>query len=164
MKSKKSSSDSVYYFKIMAILALCFSFCIGTYTWIHHQALTENEQILLQQDKMINKIKQKASELETTINQKIEEIKTEKPGKEEPSLSNQQSTSENHNPDDKEAMFTPTDPKKFPSFKQLIGFKEELQAVEGFMDYLKNKSNYQNIGEVESPLGILRARINASLQ
>ncbi|WP_040849965.1 AAA family ATPase, partial [Poinsettia branch-inducing phytoplasma] len=37
----------------------------------------------------------------------------------------------------------------------LIGFKEELKAVEGFIDYLNNKENYTNIGEVDSPLGIL---------
>ncbi|ABC65330.1 ATP-dependent Zn protease [Aster yellows witches'-broom phytoplasma AYWB] len=54
-----------------------------------------------------------------------------------------------------ESLFTPSNNQKFPSFNQLIGFKEEKQAVEGFIDYLNNKENYTNIGEVDSPLGIL---------
>ncbi|MDV3167130.1 MAG: AAA family ATPase [Vigna little leaf phytoplasma] len=67
---------------------------------------------------------------------------------------NAKSTSVDHQP----ANFMPTASekiKKFSSFKDLIGFKEELTAAEGFLDYLKNKTNYQGIGEVEAPLGIL---------
>ncbi|XXP77236.1 MAG: AAA family ATPase [Lettuce witches'-broom phytoplasma] len=54
-----------------------------------------------------------------------------------------------------EPLFTPSNNQKFPNFNQLIGFKEELKAVEGFIDYLNNKDNYTNIGEVDFPLGIL---------
>lgn len=47
------------------------------------------------------------------------------------------------------------EPQKFIGFDKLIGFKEELKAVQGFIDYLKNPENYQGIGQVEPPLGIL---------
>ncbi|AYJ01293.1 ATP-dependent Zn protease [Candidatus Phytoplasma ziziphi] len=43
----------------------------------------------------------------------------------------------------------------FLTFDKLIGFKQELKAVKGFIDYLKNQENYQGIGDVEPPLGIL---------
>ncbi|WP_284928797.1 AAA family ATPase, partial [Candidatus Phytoplasma sp. AldY-WA1] len=57
--------------------------------------------------------------------------------------------------DDEIPQFKPADSNKFLSFDKLIGFKEELTACDGFLDYLKNKSNYQDIGDVEAPLGIL---------
>ncbi|MFP7699440.1 AAA family ATPase [Candidatus Phytoplasma pyri] len=44
---------------------------------------------------------------------------------------------------------------KFPTFDDLIGFKEEKIALDGFVDYIRNRENYQNIGDVEPPLGIL---------
>ncbi|WP_373402760.1 AAA family ATPase [Candidatus Phytoplasma solani] len=57
--------------------------------------------------------------------------------------------------DDENYMFEPANQEKFLSFDKLIGFKNELNAAEGFLDYLKNKDNYKGIGEVEPPLGIL---------
>ncbi|MDO8057594.1 AAA family ATPase [Candidatus Phytoplasma gossypii] len=54
-----------------------------------------------------------------------------------------------------EILFHPADPQKFMGLDKLIGLKEELKAGQGFIDYLKNPNNYQGIGEVESPLGIL---------
>ncbi|XXP77612.1 MAG: AAA family ATPase [Lettuce witches'-broom phytoplasma] len=81
----------------------------------------------------------KLNEIENKITPKIEAINA---------IAQQQKTSE-------EPLFTPSNNQKFPNFNQLIGFKEELKAVEGFIDYLNNKDNYTNIGEVDFPLGIL---------
>ncbi|WP_334331112.1 AAA family ATPase [Candidatus Phytoplasma prunorum] len=52
-------------------------------------------------------------------------------------------------------FLNPLNTQKFPYFKDLIGFKEEIEALDGFIHYLKNKESYQNIGKVEPPLGIL---------
>ncbi|MFP7699690.1 AAA family ATPase [Candidatus Phytoplasma pyri] len=51
--------------------------------------------------------------------------------------------------------FKPSNTEKFPYFKDLIGFSEEKEALDGFIHYLKNKANYVGIGKVEPPLGIL---------
>ncbi|MDV3198047.1 MAG: ATP-binding protein [Vigna little leaf phytoplasma] len=68
---------------------------------------------------------------------------------------NAKSTLVDHQP----VNFMPTNSEKieekFLSFKGLIGFKDELEAMKGFLDYLQNKTNYEGIGQVEPPLGIL---------
>ncbi|MGI3136345.1 MAG: AAA family ATPase [Candidatus Phytoplasma vitis] len=65
--------------------------------------------------------------------------------------------SKNTNLEEKEEIpsFKPSDSAKFLGFDKLIGFKEEKKAVDSFIDYLKNKENYEGIGDVEPPLGIL---------
>ncbi|WP_323847691.1 DUF2963 domain-containing protein [Phytoplasma sp.] len=57
--------------------------------------------------------------------------------------------------DEKQTTFAPTDSTNFLSFDKLIGFKSEIVAAEGFIDYLRNPSNYKGIGDVECPFGIL---------
>ncbi|MGA0448252.1 MAG: AAA family ATPase, partial [Candidatus Phytoplasma pyri] len=56
---------------------------------------------------------------------------------------------------EEDSNFTPSDIQKFLSFEDLIGFSEEKEALDGFIHYIKNPKNYQNIGKVEPPLGIL---------
>ncbi|MEC4558644.1 MAG: AAA family ATPase ['Conium maculatum' witches'-broom phytoplasma] len=92
-------------------------------------------QIKEQQITQTNKL----NEIENKLTPKLEAINA---------INQQQKTFE-------ESLFTPSNNQKFPNFNQLIGFKEELKAVEGFIDYLNNKDNYNNIGEVDSPLGFL---------
>ncbi|MGA0447942.1 MAG: AAA family ATPase [Candidatus Phytoplasma pyri] len=60
-----------------------------------------------------------------------------------------------NNEDSSIPQFQISDPTKFLPFEKLIGFKEEKVAVDGFIDYIRNKENYQGIGDIEPPLGIL---------
>nr|CCH80555.1 ATPase [Candidatus Phytoplasma mali] len=86
--------------------------------------------------------------LKTTLNQLKETIT--KANLEKETLSN------NGNQEDLLIpQFQISDPTKFLSFDKLIGFKEEKVAVDGFIDYIYNKTKYENVGDVEPPLGIL---------
>nr|CZR70667.1 ATPase [Candidatus Phytoplasma mali] len=58
-------------------------------------------------------------------------------------------------PKEKKIKFTPSKTEKFPCFQDLIGCSEEKKALDGFIHYIKNPEDYQNIGKVEPPLGIL---------
>nr|CCH80567.1 ATPase [Candidatus Phytoplasma mali] len=58
-------------------------------------------------------------------------------------------------PEGKNINFTSSNTEKFPCFQDLIGFSEEKKALDGFINYIKNPEDYQNIGKVEPPLGIL---------
>uniref|UniRef100_UPI00254F2474 DUF2963 domain-containing protein n=1 Tax=Candidatus Phytoplasma sp. AldY-WA1 TaxID=2852100 RepID=UPI00254F2474 len=51
--------------------------------------------------------------------------------------------------------FPKTDLTKMPSFDKLIGFKEEREAADRFLNFLKSIGNFPNIGEVKIPTGIL---------
>lgn len=145
---------------MITIILLLFSFYLGTYVWIHHQTLTEMEQQISNHHKRLenhninlqktkDQTKKNQKELEEKINSTNNELtKMLKSSLEPLTTTPQQSESE-------ESLFKPANPQKFLSFDKLIGFKEELKAVEGFIDYLKNKANYQGIGQVEPPLGIL---------
>ncbi|AYJ01364.1 hypothetical protein CWO85_02530 [Candidatus Phytoplasma ziziphi] len=102
-----------------------------------------DKQTQLEQMQQMQQMQQIQNKLENAFK---EEIKNNKSG---PDSKESKSTKE------KELLFKPSDSQKFLSFKQLIGFKDELKATEGFIDYFKNKDNYKGIGEVEAPLGIL---------
>jgi cell division protease FtsH len=64
------------------------------------------------------------------------------------SLSEKQSNANNAN-------FPKTDLTKMPSFDKLIGFKDEREASNRFLTFLKNVENIPNVGEVKIPTGIL---------
>uniref|UniRef100_UPI002550D9D5 DUF2963 domain-containing protein n=1 Tax=Candidatus Phytoplasma sp. AldY-WA1 TaxID=2852100 RepID=UPI002550D9D5 len=51
--------------------------------------------------------------------------------------------------------FPKTDLEKMPSFDKLIGFKDEREAADRFLNFLKSIGNFPNIGEVKVPTGIL---------
>uniref|UniRef100_UPI00254DDDC0 ATP-binding protein n=1 Tax=Candidatus Phytoplasma sp. AldY-WA1 TaxID=2852100 RepID=UPI00254DDDC0 len=51
--------------------------------------------------------------------------------------------------------FPKTDLMKMPSFDKLIGFKEEREAADRFLTFLKSIGSLPNIGEVKVPTGIL---------
>nr|WP_051001703.1 ATP-binding protein [Italian clover phyllody phytoplasma] len=138
----------------MIIIIISIILCLGSYVWIHHQTLTETETNLItqqkkleNQNKNLQKIKDKLQQNKAEIQDQITNINKEH---QEAINTNLQELNSQEEP-----LFTPSNNQKFPNFNQLIGFKEELKAVEGFIDYLNNKENYTNIGEVDSPLGIL---------
>ncbi|WP_284928714.1 AAA family ATPase, partial [Candidatus Phytoplasma sp. AldY-WA1] len=53
------------------------------------------------------------------------------------------------------ADFPKTDLTKMPAFDKLIGFKDEREAADRFLTFLKSVDNLPNIGEVKVPTGIL---------
>ncbi|ABC65492.1 conserved hypothetical protein [Aster yellows witches'-broom phytoplasma AYWB] len=127
---------------------------LSTYVWIHHQTLTETEKNLITHHKKLENQNKNLQEMKYKLQQNKDIIQnqitnTNKESQEETKTNLKQLNNQ------EESLFTPSNNQKFPSFNQLIGFKEEKQAVEGFIDYLNNKENYTNIGEVDSPLGIL---------
>ncbi|TVY12272.1 AAA family ATPase [Candidatus Phytoplasma pini] len=148
-KIKKELSFSTY--NLLTIILL-FAFCyIGTYAWIHHQILIKIEKEI---SFLENKAKNSEQQRQSIENKENENESTNL--SQPPSLDNdniEKSTIQKKFEEEK--RFHPVDNTKFPNFEKLIGFKEEKQALDGFIDYLKNKENYANIGEVESPLGIL---------
>ncbi|MDV3166558.1 MAG: ATP-binding protein ['Waltheria sp.' little leaf phytoplasma] len=120
-------------------MIFCFFTCfLGIYVWIHHQALTETEQQIAQSEQEIQNLK--------TQGNKTAEAPAPTGANNIPNLAQ---------PQPPETFFQPTDPQNFIGFDKLIGFKEELKAAQGFIDYLKKPEKYQGIGEVESPFGIL---------
>ncbi|MDO8064258.1 AAA family ATPase [Candidatus Phytoplasma bonamiae] len=136
MSKPKTTSIS----KLITIF-LCFFTCfLGIYVWINQQALMETEQQIAQSEQEIQNLKTNG-------------VKTTEPPI--PSLSNNQSLPNLPHPQPPETFFQPADSQKFIGFDKLIGFKEELKVAQGFIDYLKKPENYQGIGEVESPFGIL---------
>ncbi|WP_017193032.1 AAA family ATPase [Italian clover phyllody phytoplasma] len=148
---KKSNKNST---NLIIIIIISIILCLGSYVWIHHQTLTETETNLItqqkkleNQNKNLQKIKDKLQQNKAEIQDQITNINKEH---QEAINTNLQELNSQEEP-----LFTPSNNQKFPNFNQLIGFKEELKAVEGFIDYLNNKENYTNIGEVDSPLGIL---------
>ncbi|KND62667.1 AAA+ ATPase, partial [Candidatus Phytoplasma phoenicium] len=149
---------------MITIILLFFSFCLGTYVWIHHQTLIETEKQITHHHKRLENQSINLQAIQKQLHQNQNELKKESPTQNnefieklqtqlQPPLETLPTLSKPNN--EEESLFQPTDPQKFLSFQQLIGFKEEFQAVEGFLNYFKNKENYQGIGEVESPLGIL---------
>ncbi|AYJ01456.1 ATP-dependent Zn protease [Candidatus Phytoplasma ziziphi] len=147
-KSNKNSTN------LIIIIITSMVLFLGTYVWIHHQTLTETETNLIShhkkleiQNKNLQEMKDKLQQNKDIIQNQI--TNTNKESQETTNTNLQQLNNQ------EESNFHPSNNQKFPSFDQLIGFKEEKQAVEGFIDYLNNKENYINIGEVDSPLGIL---------
>ncbi|QKX95083.1 MAG: ATP-dependent Zn protease [Rapeseed phyllody phytoplasma] len=147
-KSNKNSTN------LIIIIITSMVLFLSTYVWIHHQTLTETERNLETQqhkleiqNKNLQEMKDKLQQNKDIIQNQI--TNTNKESQETTNTNLQQLNNQ------EESNFHPSNNQKFPSFDQLIGFKEEKQAVEGFIDYLNNKENYTNIGEVDSPLGIL---------
>jgi cell division protease FtsH len=130
----------------------CFIFVIiAIFIYVHHDAIIKNEANLDQLIFENKKLKKEVNETKKTTSDKDNL---------QPLSTNNSTTTNNLNSfqsedDDEIPQFKPADSNKFLSFDKLIGFKEELTACDGFLDYLKNKSNYQDIGDVEAPLGIL---------
>jgi cell division protease FtsH len=130
----------------------CFIFVIiAIFIYVHHDAIIKNEANL---DQLIFENKKLKKEINETKKTTFDKDNLQP-------LSTNNSTATNNlnsfqsEDDDEIPQFKPADSNKFLSFDKLIGFKEELTACDGFLDYLKNKSNYQDIGDVEAPLGIL---------
>ncbi|WP_268850193.1 AAA family ATPase [Candidatus Phytoplasma rubi] len=149
---------------MITIILIFFSFFLGTYVWIHHQTLTETEKQIINQHKRLENQNINLQEIKTQIHQNQNELKKEITTQNNEFINEFQTqlqpkleslTTEVQQSEAEESFFKPSNPQKFLSFDKLIGFKKELKAVEGFLDYLKNKDNYQGIGEVEPPLGIL---------
>ncbi|WAN63499.1 ATP-dependent Zn protease [Candidatus Phytoplasma rubi] len=161
---KKINQKPLSKYLMLTIIILFISFCLGTYVWIHHQTLIETEKQITNHHKRLEnqninlqetkkQIHQKQNELEKKITLKQNELQTEFHNQLQSNL--ESLITQNQKPHLDERLIKLSNPQKFLSFNQLIGFKEELKAAEGFMDYLKNKTNYQGIGEIEPPLGIL---------
>ncbi|XXP77165.1 MAG: AAA family ATPase [Lettuce witches'-broom phytoplasma] len=156
MTIKSKSNKPFNLTKLIICIIISFILCLGTYVWIHHQTLTETEKQIVTQNKNLENqrkiLQETKKQLETQLIQETQKFKEEIQSHSKleaiNAINQQQEISE-------EPLFTPSNNQKFPNFNQLIGFKEELKAVEGFIDYLNNKDNYNNIGEVDSPLGIL---------
>ncbi|WP_349402049.1 AAA family ATPase [Candidatus Phytoplasma solani] len=149
---------------LITIILLFVSFCLGTYVWIHHQTLIETEKQITNHHKRLENQNKNLQEVKTQIHQTQNELKNEITTQNHEFIKEFQTqlqpksetlTTSYQQPAKEDPSFKPSNPQKFLSFNQLIGFKEELKAGEGFMDYLKNKENYQGIGEIEPPLGIL---------
>ncbi|WEK82461.1 MAG: ATP-dependent Zn protease [Candidatus Phytoplasma pruni] len=148
---KKSNKNST---NLIIIIIISIILCLGSYVWIHHQTLIEAEKNLITQHKQLETQNKNLQEIKDKLQQNKDIIQnqmtnTNKETQEAINANLQELNSQ------EEPLFTPSNNQKFPNFNQLIGFKEELKAVEGFIDYLNNKENYTNIGEVDSPLGIL---------
>ncbi|AGL89994.1 AAA family ATPase [Candidatus Phytoplasma australiense] len=120
----------------MTIVILFFLFWLATYVWIHHQTLIITEEKINQHEGLLKQ------------QEEIPKDKTQ-------TLLDNNNLSTNTIIQKEGVVFKPSDPQKFIGFDKLIGFKEELKAVQGFINYLKNPENYQGIGQVEPPLGIL---------
>ncbi len=155
MTIKTKSNKPFNLTKLIICIIISFILCLSVYVWIHHQTLTETEKQIVTQNKNLENqrkiLQETKKQLETQLIQETQKFKEE-------TQSQSKLEAINNNPQNEiseESLFTPSNNQKFPHFNQLIGFKEELKAVEGFIDYLNNKENYQNIGEVDSPLGIL---------
>lgn len=126
-------------------------FFLSTYGWIHHQTLMAIEKKLITNHKRFENQNKNLQEIKNQLQQNKDAIQNQiaNTNKESKEIKSQQLNNQ------EESLFKPSNSQKFPSFEQLIGFKEELKAVDCFIDYLNNKENYNNIGEVDSPLGIL---------
>ncbi|AGL90887.1 Cell division protein ftsH-like protein [Strawberry lethal yellows phytoplasma (CPA) str. NZSb11] len=136
MKTKNKSRSQPLLSKVMTIIILFFLFWLATYVWIHHQTLSTTEEKINQHKGLLKQ-------------------QEEQPKDKKQTLLNNNNLPTNTNLQKEGVFFDPSDPQKFIGLDKLIGFKEELKAVQGFMDYLKNPENYQGIGQVEPPLGIL---------
>ncbi|GFZ75548.1 hypothetical protein HPP_5060 [Hydrangea phyllody phytoplasma] len=153
MKNKKQTSTQPLFLKTMTIIILFLLFWLATYVWIHHQTLSQTEKEIISFKKKLEATQTLSEEEKNILKQELQQAETKKKEQTE-EIDNNSST----NPKQLKAegvVFQPADSQKFIGFDKLIGFKEELKAVQGFIDYLKNPENYQGIGEVESPLGIL---------
>ncbi|MDV3196356.1 MAG: AAA family ATPase [Candidatus Phytoplasma stylosanthis] len=149
IKNQEQKPNKIPYLNYIVYILCGLSLFLGTYVWIHHQTLSMSEEKIKQHDQLLPKLEETKKELETKIN---DFIQTEYQKHESALLEN---VFKNHSDQESENQFQPSDPTKFLSFDKLIGFKEELKAVQGFIDYLKNPDNYQGVGDVEVPLGIL---------
>ncbi|GLH60960.1 ATP-binding protein [Paulownia witches'-broom phytoplasma] len=153
MKNKKQTSTQPLFLKAMTIIILFLLFWLATYVWIHHQTLSQTEKQIISFKKKLEATQTLSEEQKNILKQELQQAETKKKEQTE-EIDNNSST----NPKQLKAegvVFQPADSQKFIGFDKLIGFKEELKAVQGFIDYLKNPENYQGIGDVEPPLGIL---------
>ncbi|WP_432729533.1 AAA family ATPase ['Prunus avium' virescence phytoplasma] len=142
---------------MITIIILFFCFSLGTYVWIHHQTLIETEKQIIEHQQGIKALQKQNVDVTKKIEQQNVDItkKIEQQNKQESQTLLENRSSAISNFEEDKNQFQPTNPQKFPTFDKLIGFKQELKAVKGFIDYLKNQENYQGIGDVEPPLGIL---------
>ncbi|AGL90622.1 AAA family ATPase [Candidatus Phytoplasma australiense] len=138
MEIKNQPSTKPLFLKAMTIIILFFLFWLAIYVWIHHQTLSTTEEKINQHEGLLKQQEEQPKDKKQTL--------LDNEGNNLPTNTNLQ---------EEGVIFNPSDPQKFIGFDKLIGFKEEKKAVQGFMDYLKNPENYQGIGQVEPPLGIL---------
>ncbi|WP_225904457.1 AAA family ATPase [Paulownia witches'-broom phytoplasma] len=138
----------------MTIIILFLLFWLATYVWIHHQTLTTTEEKINQHEELLKQQQERPKDKKQTLTSTEEKITQEAKDKKQ-TLLDDNNLPPNTNLQKEEVIFEPSDPQKFIGFYKLIGFKEELKAVQGFINYLNKPENYQGIGQVESPLGIL---------
>ncbi|WP_284928646.1 AAA family ATPase [Candidatus Phytoplasma sp. AldY-WA1] len=140
----KTQSKFLHYFSFLLFFMICI---MSIFIYIHHDAITHIETNNSKKLKMFEyKINELEKKKEAQLLQSLSANNT----------SNRADNLTQSGDDEGPAYdFQPSDSRKFLSFDKLIGFKEELTACDGFLDYLKNKSNYEGIGDVEAPLGIL---------
>ncbi|GLH60557.1 ATP-binding protein [Paulownia witches'-broom phytoplasma] len=141
-------------FNLITIIILFLLFWLATYVWIHHQTLTTTEEKINQHEELLKQQQERPKDKKQTLTSTEEKITQEAKDKKQ-TLLDDNNLPPNTNLQKEEVIFEPSDPQKFIGFYKLIGFKEELKAVQGFINYLNKPENYQGIGQVESPLGIL---------
>ncbi|WP_334331030.1 AAA family ATPase [Candidatus Phytoplasma prunorum] len=150
MKNQSSSSSpSLSWTNIVLILLILGSFTLGIYFWTHQQILINIEKTLNQHESKFKALQNQNQNLKTQVEDQIKALNQPSPVLEDhPSFSQSEAT-----------KFNPLDNTKFPTFDKLIGMQAEKKMAHGFIDFTKNKSKYQHIGEVDPPLGILLSGI-----
>jgi len=146
-ETTKTQSKFYKYFSFLLFLMICI---LSIFVYIHYDTIVRDE---VRNSNNLWKCENQIKELKKEL-KKQKEIQSLQPS----STNNTSNRADNLSQSDDDGPaydFRPSDSKRFLSFDRLIGFKEELTACEGFIDYLKNKANYQGIGDVEAPLGIL---------
>lgn len=140
---------------MITIILLFFNFFLGTYGFIYYQTLTQMEKQIAQQTVNLQTTKAEISRVHTEVEREFKVQNNDFLNQMRTQIEPLISTPHHSGAGETETLFQPANPQKFLSFNQLIGFKEELKSAQSFLNYFKNKSNYQGIGEVEPPSGML---------
>ncbi|KXT29448.1 AAA domain family protein [Candidatus Phytoplasma oryzae] len=131
--------------KIYLLVLFFLLFILGIFTWINYKNY-------IRINTLINEVKDKIK-LETELNPITQEL----------FFPNNMQIQKDKNNDEQNIIkeekyfFKPIDTKKFLNFNELIGFEDEIESLDNFIDFVANRNSekYQGIGKVEAPLGIL---------
>ncbi|WAN63641.1 AAA family ATPase [Candidatus Phytoplasma rubi] len=147
------------YFLFLCVLFILFliSFLLIIYVWIHHQAITTNENKIEKMNKNILNLEKSNNSMSSNL-KKIEQKIKEKQDNTEKLITESELLQKNiHNKNIlfESENFKVQDYKKFPNLQQLSGLNEAKSVAKGFVNFFQNKKAYEDRGKVVIPTGLM---------
>lgn len=141
INNNKTQKQYFLFFCVLLFILFLISFLLIIYVWIHHQAITTNENKIGKMNKNILNLEKSNTSMSNNF-KKLEQKMKEKQDNKEKLINESELLQKNiHNKNIlfESENFKVQDYKKFPNLQQLSGLNEAKSVAKGFVNFFKIK-------------------------